>query len=442
MLGKILSDGPELFRSRLDSIINPNHELVALGKEIDWKWIEEQFIGYYAKDGRPSVPVRKMVGLLLLKQLFNESDESVIDRWIENPYWQYFTGETYFQHTKPFDPTDFVLFRRRVGQEGMEKILTMSLKLHPGSEKDEIVQMDTTCQEKNITYPTDQKLCSKIMYWVRKIAEYNDIKLRQSYQKEEKKLERQIHFSSRKKGGLAIRARSLKRLKTITGRLIRDVRRKLSQTVLEQYVFYLDYYNEVYQQSRYDKNKVYSLHEPDVSCIAKGKVHKKYEFGAKISVSRTAGKGVIVGMLNFLGNPYDGDTIEPSLQQILRIVEPIGGQKPQTVVYDRGGRGRNEIDGVTIKTPGNSKQRRTEEERKADKALFRARAGIEPDIGHLKSDYGMARNFLRGILGDAVNALLAGAAFNLKMRLNEIKELILFLLQWLFRKPTTNFLVP
>lgn len=139
-------------------------------------------------------------------------------------------------------------------------------------------------------------------------------------------------------------------------------------------------------------------------------------------------------MLNFLGNPYDGDTIEPSLQQMQRIVEPIGGQKPKTVVYDRGGRGRNEIDGVKIKTPGNSKKKRNEKERKEDKALFKARAAIEPVIGHLKYDHGMARNFLSGILGDAVNALLAGAAFNLKMRLNEIKELISLLLNWFFYK--------
>lgn len=431
MLGKIVPDGPELFRSRLDSIINMKHELVLLTNEIDWNWIEEQFKGYFATDGRPSVPVRKMVGLLLLKQLFNESDESVIELWIENPYWQYLCGETYFQHKKPFDPSDFVLFRRRVGPAGMEKILALSIKLHPGSEKDEIVQMDTTCQEKNITYPTDQKLCSKIMYWVRRIADFDDIKLRQSYLKEEKKLERHLHFSSRKKGAQALRTRAIKRLKTITGRLIRDVERKLSEEGQTQYGPFLEFYTRVCQQSPADSDKIYSLHEPDVSCIAKGKVHKKYEFGAKISVSRTAHKGVIVGMLNFQGNPYDGNTIAPSLQQIQRIVASLGGQKPKTIVYDRGGRGRSTIDGVTIKTPGNTKKPRTDQERQADKLLFRKRAGIEPVIGHLKSDYGMGRNFLSGVLGDAVNALLAGAAFNIKMRLNELKALILFSWKWL-----------
>lgn len=431
MLGKLKPDSSDLFRSRLDSIINLNHEIVVLSKEIDWNWLEAQLSPYYSTEGRPSVPVRKIGGLLLLKQLFNESDESVIDRWMENPYWQYFTGETFFQHKKPFDPTDFVLFRRRIGQEGMEKLLTLSVKLHPGAEQEDVVQMDTTCQEKNITYPTDQKLCLKILYWLRKIASFDSIKLRQSYDKEQKKLEQLIHFSGKKKRGHIIRARATKRLKTITGRLLRDVDRKLSPQGREQYEEFLKFYAEVYQQRRFDKNKIYSLHEPNVSCIAKGKLHKKYEFGAKVSVSRTAKKGVIVGMLNFLGNPYDGDTIAPSLEQIKRIVEPLGGQKPKTVVYDRGGRGRNEIDGVQIKTPGNSKQARSEQEREADKALFKARAAIEPVIAHLKSDHRMARNFLSGIIGDAVNALLAGAAFNLKMRLNEIKELIILLIHWI-----------
>ena len=167
MLGKLPLDKGDLFRARLDSIINLNHELVRLSNELDWGWLEGQLEPFYAVQGRPSIPVRQIAGLLLLKQMFNQSDESVIDRWIENPYWQYFTGETYFQTSKPFDPTDFVLFRKRIGESGMEKILTLSIKLHPGEESAEIVQMDTTVQEKNITFPTDQKLASRVMAWTR-----------------------------------------------------------------------------------------------------------------------------------------------------------------------------------------------------------------------------------------------------------------------------------
>lgn len=108
-----------------------NHELVLLTREIDWDWIEKELSGYYSSEGKPSVPIRTMVGMLFLKQLYNQSDESVLRTWIENPYWQYFTGEVYFQHKPPFDPTDLVYFRKLVGEEGMEKILAL---IHNGGQ--------------------------------------------------------------------------------------------------------------------------------------------------------------------------------------------------------------------------------------------------------------------------------------------------------------------
>ena len=438
MLGKLPLDKGDLFRSRLDSIINLNHELVRLSQELDWRWLEAQLEPFYAVQGRPSIPVRQIAGLLLLKQMFNQSDESVIDRWIENPYWQYFTGETYFQTSKPFDPSDFVLFRKRIGESGMEKILTLSIKLHPGEESAEIVQMDTTVQEKNITYPTDQKLASRVMAWTRRFAQWSDIKLKQTFEKEEKKLRRLATAQYRTKEGLRKRKAAIKRLKTIAGRLIRDVQSKLTAEELGNYGDALLFFKEILAQQRMDKDKVYSVHEPDVSCIAKGKVHKKYEFGCKVSVGRTAGKGVITGMKCFRGNPYDGDTIAPTLEQMERILEPIGGQTPKKVVYDRGGRGRKQIGKTTVMTPMAGPRNLSKKEKNKLKQLFRGRAAIEPTIGHLKSDFGMDRNFLRGLLGDAVNALLAGAAYNLKMRLRELKALILGLFRSIIRLLTAR----
>jgi IS5 family transposase len=432
MLGNLPPDKGDLFRSRLTSIINMNHELVLLADELDWQWLESQLLPLYANQGRPSIPIRKIAGLLLLKQMFNESDESVVDRWIENPYWQYFTGETYFQTGKPFDPTDFVLFRKRIGESGMEKILTLSIKLHPGEENAEIVQMDTTVQEKNITYPTDQKLASRVMSWTRRIAEWADIKLKQTYEKEEKRLRRTATAPQRTKGGFQKRRAAVKRLKTIAGRLIRDVESKLTEAEQQHYSQFLEFFKDILSQKQTDKDKTYSIHEPHVSCISKGKVHKKYEFGCKVSVSRTANKGVITGMKSFEGNPYDGDTIAPTLEQIERIVTPIGGKRPRTVVYDRGGRGRRMIGETSVLTPAAKEPQLDEKEKRKRKALFRGRAAIEPTIGHLKSDFGMNRNFLSGILGDAVNALLAGAAYNIKMRLREIKTLILCLIKTIY----------
>ncbi|MEM6846277.1 MAG: transposase [Bacteroidota bacterium] len=152
MLGKTTHTNQlDAFRPQLKQLLSPLHTLVQLAEEVDWVWIEEQLASYYAESGRPSVPVRTIVGMLLLKHLFNESDETVLDRWVENPYWQYFTGEQCFQHQAPFDSTDFPKFRQRVGQEGIEKVLALSVKLHPGAEQEKEVQIAPTVQGKAIT---------------------------------------------------------------------------------------------------------------------------------------------------------------------------------------------------------------------------------------------------------------------------------------------------
>jgi IS5 family transposase len=411
----------ELFRSRLSQIIDPSHEMVVLGEQIDWKWIENELKAYYSDQGRPSVPVRTMVGLLLLKQLFDQSDESVLDRWVENPYWQSFTGETYFQHKPPFDPTDFVYFRKRVGEQGMEKVLSLTVKLHKGSESEPTVQIDTTVQEKNITYPTDTKLQKRIIEYLWWIAREERIELRQSYRFVLKKLRLEMHNGHHpRRQKKARRARS--KMKTICGRLLREVERKMDTENRNFYQPWLDLYKQVLYQKRNDKNKIYSLHEPQVSCIAKGKAHKKYEFGSKVAIVRTAKSGVIVGMKSFAENVYDGHTLEPALAQSQLIREQIGGNRPKLAVVDRGCKGRKNIEGTEIMIPGVPKKRDSPYEKRKKRKLFRARAGIEPVIGHMKYDHRMGRNFLSGSLGDAVNALLAGAAFNLKMKLNQLKN--------------------
>ena len=395
--------------------------MVLLADQIDWDWIENELKDYYAKAGRPSVPVRTMVSLLLLKQLYDQSDESVLERWIENPYWQYFSGETFFQHKPPFDPTDFVYFRKRVGEQGMEKVLSLTVCLHPDAAEDKIVQVDTTVQEKNITFPTDTKLQKRIIDYVWWIADEEQIKLRQSYRYVLKDLRLQMHNGHHpRRRKQANKAR--KKVKTICGRLLRDLERKLSPQRRAWYQPWLALYWDVLNQKKNDKNKIYSLHEPQVYCIAKGKAHKKYEFGCKVAVTRTANSGVIVGMKSFAENIYDGHALQPALEQSERIRVQAGGSRPQAAVVDRGCRGRKIIEGTDILIPGKPPKKQSAYEKRKMRLLFRARAGIEPIIGHLKRDHRMLRNFLSGTLGDAVNALLAGAAFNLKKRLNQIKE--------------------
>ncbi len=422
MLGKSThTDQLDMFRPQLKQLLASSHELVQLAEEVDWAWIEEGLKDNYAEVGRPSVPIRCIVGMLLLKHMFNESDETVLDRWVENPYWQYFTGEQFFQHEKPFDASDFPKFRHRIGEQGMEKVLSLSIKLHPGAEKEAEVQIDPTVQEKNITFPTDTKLYKKIIEKCRKIAKEEGVVLRQSYRRKLKELmlaQRNSQHPKRRKQARAAQ----RKIKTIAGRLVRELERKLPEAVQGWYSELFTLFKRVLAQQRHDKNKVYSLHAPEVCCIAKGKEHKPYEFGSKVAVVRGAQSGVIVGMRNFNTNAYDGHTLEPALAQSERVRVAVGGNRPKRVVVDRGGRGQKRIQGTEICIPSPPTKQATAYQKRRARERFRRRAGIEPVISHLKHDHRMIRNFLRGALGDAINALLAACAFNVKKRYNQIRK--------------------
>ena len=154
-----------------------------MANKIDWKSVESDFQEYYIDFGRPAKPVRLKVSLLILKQLYNLSDESVVAKWVENPYYQYFNGETQFQRVMPCNPSDLVHFRDWVGKEGIEKIFRLSFQLQGKDAQQKSVSIDTTVQEKNITFPTDLKLAVRIIAKCRKIAEKENIELRQSYKR-------------------------------------------------------------------------------------------------------------------------------------------------------------------------------------------------------------------------------------------------------------------
>ncbi|VAW87381.1 Bll1957 protein [hydrothermal vent metagenome] len=438
MKGKHLHTGQsELYRSRLDSLLDSGHELFIMSLEVDWDWIDQELSEHYSDTGRPSVPTRTMVGMMLLKHLYNESDESVLRRWVENPYWQYFTGEEFFQHKHPFDPTDFVYFRKRVGELGMEKVLALSVKLHPGSEQERELLFDTTVQEKDITYPTDDKLAMRVIEYCWKYSVWEEISQRQSYVRVLKKQRLALHNGShprrRKKA-----AKARRKIKTIAGRLVRELQRKMNQEQLSHYGETLEMFTQVLAQKRTDKDKRYSLHEPAVSCIAKGKAHKKFEFGSKVSIACTALSKVIMGIKCFEGSPYDGHTLAPSLEQVDRVRADLGGTRPKIATCDRGYRGPKEIEGTQVKIPSRGSGDQTAYQKRKERERFRRRAGIEPIIGHLKADHRMGRNFLDGEIGNVVNALLAGAAFNFKKRLNMIRASILLLFKYLIRNTINN----
>jgi IS5 family transposase len=399
-----------------------DHELIILGEKIDWDGIEQHIAPLYSEVGRPSVPSRKMVGLLMLKRMFNQSDESVIDRWIENPYWQYFTGEQYFQTSKPFDPSEFVHFRKRVGEQGLESLLSFTVMLHDKAEIEREVQVDTTVQEKNITFPTDSKLAHKIIKKSWAISKEQGTKQRQSYKRIVKQLMKDQYNSGHPRRAKKAR-KARKRLKTLAGRLIRELQRELTPEGLEKYQKELELFILVINQKRNDKNKIYSLHETEVSCIAKGKAHKKYEFGSKVAIVRGGQTGIITGAKSFIGNPHDSKTLKATLAQSTRVREQAGGIAAKMAITDRGFRGVKQVDGVQIKIPTNGKGA-TKYQRTKNRKRFRNRAGIEPVIGHIKHDHRMLKNYLKGIQGDINNALLAAIGYNLKKKLNHIKALI------------------
>ena len=298
-----------IFDTPIKRFINLNHELCILSHQIDWVSIEDDFSVYYSDIGRPSVPIRRMVGLLLLKHIYNLSDEAVVDRWIENPYWQYFSGEQVFQTNKPFDPTEFIHFRNRIGKEGVEKLLKISVQLFGKEAQEKEVLIDSTVQEKNITYPTDAKLHKRVIKKVNKIAKEEDIKLRQTYTRTLKQLmiDQRFHFhpKRRKKAKAALR-----RIKSIAGRQVRDIERQFNDDQKEKYEELFIILNKILSQKKQDKNKIYSIHEPDVNCIAKGKEAKKFEFGNKTGIVLTKTSKIVVGALAFENNPYDGHTLK------------------------------------------------------------------------------------------------------------------------------------
>jgi len=419
MIGKIEKNPQlEMFKVPLKHFIKENHELVLLSKKINWEQLESELSIYYCDDnGRPCIPIRTIAGIVLLKRIFDESDESVLDRWTENPYWQYFCGEVYFQHELPFDRTELIKFRKRIGEEGSEQLLKMSVQLFPKKEfQEDEVLIDTTVQEKNITFPTDVKLQKKIIEKCRKIADKEGIELRQTYKRELKQLMIDQRFHSHPRRRKKARA-AARRIKVIAGRVVRDVERKMDNNQKEKYAPQLDIFNKVLTQQRNSSDKVYSIHRPHVKCIAKGKEAKKYEFGNKSSIAKTKKSGIIVGAMAFIDNLYDGDTLLPQLKQTERIT----GHKPKVGITDRGYKGRKVVNGVQIIIPAKLPASANNYQKQKARKRFRARAGIEPIIGHLKQDHRMSRNYLLDEQGDLVNTLLAAAGFNLRKMLQRLK---------------------
>jgi len=374
----------------------------------DWASFEETLgVTYHPTQGAPGVSTRLMVALHYLKYQHDLSDENVLAHWLENPYWQHFSGERYFQHRLPIDASSMTRWRQRLGEAGAEQMLreTIATGIRMGSIRAaqlKRINVDTTVQTKAVRYPTDARLYHRCRERLVKAARREGLVVKQSYRHVGKRLllasSRYAHARQMKRARAATR-----KLRTQLGRVVREIERKVTAPS-EKLSKLLATAHRIHAQQRHDKNKVYSVHEPEVECIAKGKAGKPYEFGNKVSVAVTSQGGWLVGARSFTGNPYDGHTLAVQMKQVRSMI----GDRVGEAHVDMGYRGHNYDGPVAVHI---DKRRRGRTSRRLWRWMKR-RAAVEPSIGHLKNEHRLERNRLRGTYGDAINAVLSAAAMN------------------------------
>jgi len=412
-----------LFTASLEQILDHNHSLFKLANAIDWSEFEEAFGKLYDQEqGRPAKPTRLMVGLHYIKHAYDLSDEDVVARWVENPYWQYFCGSTYFEHEFPIDASLMTKWRKKIKAEGMEKLLEVTIKtgLTTGAlKRTELkkLSIDTTVQEKAITFPTDAKLYQRMREKLVSKANECGITLRQSYIRKGKQAlimhGRYAHARQYKRA-----RKQLRKLKTYLGRVTRDIERKLQPDQLKEFEKLLGLSHRLLSQKRHDKNKLYSIHAPEVVCISKGKSHKRYEFGCKVGVVTTMKNPFVIGIQAFEGNPFDGHTLSSSIEQ----AERLGSFKAEEIYVDRGYRG-HDYKGNAIVHIIRSGWRKLP---RSLRRWLKRRSVVEAVIGHSKNECRLARNYLLGVEGDKINAVLCGCGYN-------IRRLLRAILFWLYK---------
>jgi IS5 family transposase len=413
----------DLLRPRLTAMIDTRHELVRLEALIDWAFFEREWAGFFpSHSGRPASSPRLVAGLLYLQHACGLSDEAVVARWVENPYFQHFCGETFFQHRPPIDPSSLTRWRGRIGEEGVEWLLTKTIEAgrEAGVVRErsaEAVIVDTTVMEKAIAHPTDARLYEKARQRLVKLAHGAGLSLRQSYARLAPRLAGQVGRYAHARQFKRMR-KGLRTLKGYTGRVLRDIQRQLDAVTdtalrerIEGEVALVD---RLLRQKPKDRRKLYALHEPEVDCISKGKARVRYEFGAKVSVATTHREGFVVGMRAMPGNPYDGHTLREALEQ----VEILTKTRPRRAFVDRGYRGHG-VEGTEVFVSG---QRRGMTP--ALRRDLRRRSAIEPMIGHMKTDGRLARCPLKGALGDALHAVLCGGGHNIRLILAHLRAFV------------------
>jgi transposase, IS5 family len=415
----------DLFRVELEDIIDHRHPMVTLSTQIPWEDFDAAFSPRYCADnGRPAIATRLMVGLHYLKHTFDLSDAEVVVRWVENPYWQYFCGMKYFEHEPPIDPSSMSRWRSKQGEAGAEELLAATVKagLRSGVVKPSSflrINVDTTVQEKAAAHPTDARLYQRMRERLASLARRQGVELRQSYARKGKNaLMMAGRYAHARR--MSQSRREIRNLRTYLGRVKRDVERKIMGNAYLERVFAeaLAMAQRLLDQKRDGKNKLYSIHAPEVECISKGKAHKKYEFGVKVGVVTTSRDNFVIGMKALAGNPYDGHTLSACVAQAERMT---GKEITGDVFVDRGYR-KHDYKGSANVNIGKSRRGLCPTMRK----WMKRRAAIEPIIGHMKNDGKLGRNWLKGTEGDSINALLCGCGQNLRKLLRKAFLLRIF----------------
>jgi IS5 family transposase len=403
---------------RLEDILDKKNGLYQLANRLNWDYLVEELGAYYSEGlGRPPIPIRVIAGLHYLKYLEQESDESVVEKFCENPYWQYFCGLEYFVHELPCHPTTLIKWRQRIGEKGLEKLLTHTIQTAKRmalltEDLLKQVNVDTTVQEKRIAFPTDTILCDKMRKALVKEAKNRGISLHQTYQKESKKATiMQARYRHAKQMNRADKA--FKKVRGFLRSVVNEIERKADLSHYPKLKTLLSQAHGLLTREKNTPNKLYSIHAPEVECISKGKAHKRYEFGCKVSIVTTCEIPWVLSLCAYHDNPYDGATLKSSIEK----AEKNSDVKIENIFVDKGYRGEvyhPQDAAVYISGKKNLPPDL--------KRLLKKRPGIEPIISHLKQDHLLNKNHLLGKIGDQINAILSGCAFNLKKMLNYIKE--------------------
>jgi len=403
---------------KLEDILDKKHALYQLANRLNWDYLVSELGSYYSEgSGRPEIPIRVIAGLHYLKYLENESDESVVEKFCENPYWQYFCGFETFQHQLPCHPTTLVKWRKRIGEKGIEKLLSHTIDT---AKREALlpkkllknVNVDTTVQEKAITFPTDTKLCYRMRIKLVHAAKKRGLKLRQTYVRVGKRAcimqARYAHAAQMKRA-----RKEFKKVKSYLGRVTRDIIRQIDLSQDQELAYLISQAEQLLKQEKNTPKKLYSLHAAEVECIAKGKADKRYEFGCKVSVVTTCEEPWVLSVLAHHDNPYDGAT----LKECLNKAEENADAKIESAFADKSYRGKEyHPTDINIFISGRKHLPLR------FKKLLKGRSGIEPVIGHMKNDHRLGRNYLLGKVGDKVNAVLSGCAFNLNKIMNMLKN--------------------